>query len=76
MLTKEVVVDQMTILEDGKILVRKATRIFEDGIKISETFHRHIVSPNTLDLSKEHEKVKAVANVLWTKEVKDKFNKN
>ena len=33
-LTKETVVDQITVTENGTVLYREATRIMEDGVEL------------------------------------------
>ncbi len=72
-LTEETVVDQITVLEDGQIQVRSATRILRDGEKISETFHRHVVSPGD-DLNLEDARVKQVGTVMHTAAVVTAFD--
>ena len=75
----EGVLYQVEVLEDGYIQVRKATRIYKDGIEISKSYHRHVLAPGD-DLTNECDKVKAIANPnVWTPEViknyKDKMEK-
>ena len=67
-LTKETVVDQITVTENGIVLYREATRIMEDGVQLSQTFHRTSLTPGQ-DLTGQPEKVVAIANVVWTPEV-------
>ena len=67
-LTKETVVDQITVTENGTVLYREATRIKEDGVELSKTFHRTSLEPNQ-DLTGQPEKVQAIANAAWTPEV-------
>ena len=45
-LTKETVVDKIEVLEKGSVQVRTATRIMEDGVQLSSSFHRHVVVPS------------------------------
>jgi len=71
-LTKEVVIDQITVLEDGTIQVREVTRIMEDGVQLSSSYHRHCVCPGD-DLSKQDAKVKAIGTTVHTKAVKDAY---
>jgi len=66
---------QVEVLEDGQIQVRKATRVFKDGVEISKTYHRHVLAPEA-DLSKEVEKVKDIAKVVWTDEVIKEYKEN
>ena len=40
MITKEIAIDQITVLENGTILVREVTSIIEDGAILSSTYHR------------------------------------
>jgi len=37
-LTKQTVIDQITVQENGTVLYREATRIMEDGNQISQTY--------------------------------------
>jgi hypothetical protein len=64
-LTKETVVDQITIQENGIILYREATRIIEDGKELTKTYHRSSLTPGQ-DLTGQPEKVVAIANTVWT----------
>jgi hypothetical protein len=67
-LTKETVIDQITVTENGIVLYREATRIMEDGVQLSQTFHRTSLTPGQ-DLTGQPEKVVAIATVAWTPEV-------
>jgi hypothetical protein len=67
-LTKETVVDQITICENGTVLYREATRIMEDGNQISQTYHRTSLTP-AQNLTGQPANVVAICNVAWTPEV-------
>ena len=67
-LTEETVVDQITVLEDGQIQVRKVTRVMRDGEKIAETYHRHVVNPGD-DLAAEDARVNTVGTAVHTASV-------
>ena len=67
-LTKETVVDQITIVENGTVLYREATRIMEDGNQISQTYHRSSLAPEA-DLTGVPANVVAICNVAWTPDV-------
>tara|TARA_B110000503_G_scaffold91953_1_gene138764 strand:+ start:1864 stop:2127 length:264 start_codon:yes stop_codon:yes gene_type:complete len=67
-LTKETVVDQITVTENGIVLYREATRIMEDGNQISQTYHRTSLTP-AQDLTGVPDNVVAICNVAWTAEV-------
>ena len=47
-LTKETVVDKIEVLEMGEIQVRTATRVLEDGVVLSSSFHRHTLVPSVI----------------------------
>ena len=67
-LTKETVVDQITVTENGIVLYREATRIMEDGNQISQTYHRTSLTP-AQDLTGQPANVVAICNAAWTPEV-------
>ena len=77
-LTKETVVDKIEVLEMGEVQVRTATRVLEDGVALSSSFHRHFLEPSTkdsgswadTDISGEDSKVQAIATATWTSAVK------
>ena len=76
--TKETVVDKIEVLELGQIQVRTATRVLEDGVQLSSSYHRNTLEPTTknsgswadTDISGEDARVQAVANATWTSSVK------
>jgi hypothetical protein len=67
-ITKETVVDQITVTENGIVLYREATRIMEDGKQLSQTYHRTSLIP-AQDLAGQPANVVAICNVAWTPEV-------
>ena len=71
-LTEDTIVDSIDVLLDGQIQVRKANRVFRDGVEISKSYHRHVVSPGQ-DLSKEDPRVAAIGAVVHTPEVIEAF---
>jgi len=80
-LTKETIVDKIEVLEMGEIQVRTATRVLEDGVQLSQSFHRKVLQPSTkasgswadTDVSGEDARVQAIANATWTAEVKTAY---
>ena len=69
-LTKEIVVDKIEIVGDYKhVQVRTATRVLEDGVVLSSSYHRHVVAPGD-DISGETQEVQDVCNAVHTDEVK------
>jgi DNA-binding transcriptional LysR family regulator len=67
-ITKEKVIDQITVTENGIVLYREATRIMEDGNQLSQTYHRTSLTPGQ-DLAGQPANVAAICNVAWTPEV-------
>jgi len=80
-LTKETVVDKIEVLEKGEVQVRTATRVLEDGVELSSSFHRHVVVPSVktgdtwadTDISSEDARVQAIATATWTSAVKTAY---
>jgi hypothetical protein len=67
-LEKQTVVDQITVTENGIVLYREATRIIEDGVELTQTYHRTSLTPGQ-DLTGQPANVVAIANAAWTAEV-------
>jgi len=67
-LTKTTTVDQITVCENGIVLYREATRIMEDGVQLSQTYHRSSLTP-AQDLTGVPANVVAICNAAWTPEV-------
>ena len=71
-ITKEKVIDQITVTENGIILYREATSFVEDGVAITKTYHRNTLTP-AQDLTGVPEKVVAICNTAWTADVIDAY---
>jgi hypothetical protein len=67
-ITKEIVVDQITVIENGTVLVRQVTRIMEDGNEISKQYHRTSFAPAS-DVSAQPQNVQDICNIAWTTEI-------
>ena len=63
-LTKEVVIDKIEVLESGAVQIREATRVLEDDVVLSTSYHRHVLEKNA-DLTNEDPKVAAIATAAW-----------
>ena len=87
-LTKETVVDKIEVLEKGQVQVRTATRVLEDSVELSSSFHRHVIEPQVrsgyvegssagtwaaTDVTGEDARVQAIANATWTSAVKTAY---
>jgi len=83
-LTKEITQDKIEIVGASKhINVRTRTAVLEDGVELSASFHRHVVScissvkndddtwtHTDTDVSSESAEVQAIAAAVWTEAVK------
>ena len=78
-ITKTLENDKIEVVQKWNIQVRTATVIKEDGTELTRSFHRKVLVPGTLDesdnlvdtdLSKEDADVKAIAEAVWTTQVK------
>ena len=67
-LTKQAVIDQITVTENGIVFYREATRIMEDGKQLSQTYHRSSLTPGQ-DLTGVPANVAAHCNTAWTADV-------
>jgi hypothetical protein len=72
MIIERSVIDNITILEDGQIQVRRADIVERDGTEIARNFHRHVLSPGQ-DVSGEDERVRMIAEVIHTPHVISAF---
>tara|TARA_Y100000004_G_scaffold174924_1_gene214069 strand:- start:50 stop:325 length:276 start_codon:yes stop_codon:yes gene_type:complete len=80
-ITKETVVDKIEVLEMGQVQVRTATVIKENDAEINRQFARHVLNPRTktddtwgdTDISGEDARVQAIANAIWTDDVKSAY---
>ena len=65
-------IGEMNVGANSVISVRTDTVIKDDGAEVSRSFHRHVVV-TTDHVSGEDARVQAVANSLWTDEVKAQY---
>ena len=66
-LTKQTITDKIEIVgQFNHIQVREAIQVLEDGVKISESYHRYVVSPGE---TSNDVKVAAVITAVHTPEV-------
>lgn len=78
-ITKTLENDKIEIVNKWNIQVRTASIIKEDGKELTRSFERKVLTPGELDanddlvdtdLSKEDSDVKAVAEAVWTTQIK------
>jgi hypothetical protein len=71
-LTERTEIDQIEIVQQWNVQVRRATIIERDGQFVSRTFHRWILTPDS-DISDQEQKVQGIANAAWTPEVRQAY---
>ena len=71
--------DKIEVVNKWNIQVRNANIIKKDGVELTRTLHRKVLTPGTLDasdnlvdtdISGEDADVQAIANAAWTTQVK------
>lgn len=68
-ITKTVKTDKIEVVGDYKHLqVREATVIEEDGVELTRSFHRYVLSPGDSLVSQSAE-IQSIANAVWTEEI-------
>ena len=82
-ITKTTELGQMEIVGQYKFVqVRTDTVIKEDSTELSRTYHRHVLTPGTLNdsnalvdtnISGEDASVQSVCNAVWTDAVKNAY---
>ena len=76
-LTKTTTNDKIEVLQLATgypvVQVRTATIIAEDGVEISRSFHRHVLTPDA-DLSVEAADVQAIAGSVFTDTAKAAYS--
>lgn len=65
---KIVLIDQITINENGYVMIREATRVIDNGSIIAQTYHRSSLSPGQ-DISNQPDNVQAICRAVWTPEI-------
>ena len=69
-ITKEIVDDKLEVVGNYKhIQVRTATIFNEDGIELSRSFHRRVITPD-MDVNDESDEIQRIAAAVWTDDVK------
>ena len=91
-ITKTIIVDKTEVVSIGStyssdewknVQVRTATIIKEDGVELTRSYHRHVLSPGTVaagstaltdtNISSEDAGVQAICNAAWTSSVKEAY---
>ena len=71
-LTERTEIGKIEVLPMGQIQIRTDSIIEKDGVEISRAYHRHAITPDVSagDLAKQDQRVKDIAVVAHTAEVK------
>ena len=86
-ITKTTENDKIEVVNKWNIQVRNAAIIKEDGVELTRSFNRKVLTPGTLkggtgsdkddlvetNISSEDADVKAICNAAWTSQVKTDF---
>ena len=91
-ITKTIIVDKTEVVSFGStyssdewknVQVRTATVIKEDGVELTRSYHRHVLTPGTVaagstaltptNISGEEPIVQTVANAVWTTDNKEAY---
>ena len=71
--------DKIEVVNKWNVQVRNATVIKEDGVELTRSFNRKVLTPGTLDasdnlvdtdISEQDADVQAICNAAWTDQVK------
>ena len=74
--------DKIEVVNKWNVQVRNGTGIKEDGVELTRSFNRKVLTPGTLDasdnlvdtdLSGEDADVQAICNAVWTAQVKTDY---
>ena len=74
--------DKIEVVNKWNVQVRNATVIKEDGVELTRSFNRKVLTPGTLDasdnlvdtdISGEAADVQAICNAVWTAQVKTDY---
>ena len=71
-ITKETEIAKIEVVGKWNVQVATDTVIKEDGTEISRSRHRHVLNPDS-NISNEATEVQAVANAVWTDDLKAKY---
>ena len=72
-LTEQNIIDKYEIVGEFKhVQCRHARVIYDDGVEISRSFHRHVIAPGD-DVSGESAEVQSICNAVHTQAVKDAY---
>lgn len=66
---------KLEITEQGKVSLRRTTRIVEDGVVLSENHHREMRYPDQ-DISDLPQNIQDTINAFWSEEIKEAWREH
>ena len=75
MLTKDVLIDKIEVVENGAVQVRQTTRVMENGVELSKSYHRWVLTPG-MNTDNQELRVQAICHAVWTPEIVAAFEAN
>lgn len=72
MLEKKESYSKIEVLESGHVQLRLTTKLLDDGVVVSESHHRSVVTPLD-DITSLPQNVQDVCNAYWTDELISNF---
>lgn len=73
MIDKKITYDH-NITEEGLIQVRRITRLMEDNIELSKTYHRHVIDPKADDITNEDARTRMLCSLTLDSEDLNELN--
>ena len=73
MITKTNEIDKVEVVGDFKMVqIREATIIKEDGVELTRSFNRRVITPSS-DISGESSEIQSLCAIYHTQSVKDAY---
>lgn len=63
---------QITVMEDGLIVLQRVRRVFEDGVVLMENISRILLEPGD-DVSTQPLKIQRICNIFWDQAIIDAY---
>lgn len=75
-LTKTTTIDKIEIVGEYKhIQIREASIIQEDGVELTRSFSRYVLTPGQ-DISNQTLEIQSIASAIWTEDLIERYNQS
>jgi hypothetical protein len=75
-LIKTTTIDKIEIVGEYKhIQVREANIIQEDGVELTRSFNRYVLTPGQ-DISNQTLEIQSIASAIWTEDLIERYNQS